>query len=39
MTVILYLLTFLAGALADHYFETKFRAWLAAKAEQVKAAL
>lgn len=39
MTVILYLLTFLAGALADHYFEAKFRAWVAAKEAQVKAAL
>lgn len=39
MTIILYILTFLAGALCDHYFEAKFRAWLAAKAAAVKAAL
>lgn len=37
--IVLGLLAFLAGALADHYFETKFRAWLAARAAQVKAAL
>ncbi len=26
------LLAFIAGALVDHYFEAKVRAWLAAKA-------
>lgn len=36
---ILIVLAFLAGAVADHYFEAKFRAWLAAKAAEVKAKL
>ena len=39
MTVILYLLVFLAGALCDHYFETKFRAWFSTEAAKVKTAL
>lgn len=39
MSIILYLLTFIGGALCDHYFEAKFRAWAAAKEAQVKAAL
>lgn len=33
------LIVFVAGALADHYLEAKIRAWLAARAAQVKAVL
>jgi hypothetical protein len=36
---ILTVLAFVLGAVADHYLEAKARAWLAAKADKVKAAL